>query len=186
MSRSKPILSLACILLLSALACSMPTRQTLQPTSTPAPTVDPQEMESLLATAEGQLLETGSFSITFTEEQITAYVAAKLAQEPDAPFTDPRFTLSNGQMILSGSVKVGFLTGQAQIVFEPALVDGRLQVSILSANFGSIPFPESALQQITDNVNQNMSDFISVNGRSVRIQTLEIGQGTMTLSGTTR
>jgi uncharacterized protein YpmS len=184
MQQYRSVIILSTLLILASLACSLPARQAEPtPTLVPAATVDPTILEDQLATAQAEFAQSGKISLTITEQQLTSYVAQRLSEQPDTPFTNPQITLSDGQMALSGQVKIGFITGQARIIFAPEVQDGRLQVTIISANIGSIPFPDSALNQITDSVNQNLNDFITVEGRSVRIETFEIANGVITISG---
>jgi hypothetical protein len=62
----------------------------------------------------------------------------------------------------------------------------EVPVNILSANFGSLPLPESALQQISTTMNDNLTQFISVEGRSIEVETVEIADGLLTLTGKAR
>jgi uncharacterized protein YpmS len=89
-------------------------------------------------------------------------------------------------MVLTGKVKMGILTAQARMVFAPAVENGNLSVTVVSAKFGSVPVPDSALDQITKSVNQNLTQYISVEGRSVQIDEVVIANGTMTITGKAR
>lgn len=183
----KPIITLLVLLLLSGLACSLPGRGTPTAVPTLIPTMDPQVLEGQLATAAAGLNETGKINISFTEQQITTLVAQALAQHTDSlPFTEPQVSLQNGQMVISGKVEIGSIATDAKIVFEPAVQNGQFRVNILSANVGSLPLPDSALQQISDTMNENLTQFISVEGRDIEIETVAIADGLLTLTGKAR
>jgi uncharacterized protein YpmS len=188
MSGKKPIIALVLLLLIAGLACSLPARGggTSTPVPTLVPTIDPQVLADQLATVSAGFQETGQINTSLTEQQITSIVAQALAQQPDLPVTEPQVSLQNGQMILTGKVKVGLVTTEAKIVFEPSVQNGEFQVTILSANFGSLPLPESALQQISDTMNQNLNQFISVEGRAIEIESVTIADGLLTLTGKAR
>jgi uncharacterized protein YpmS len=187
MSGIKPIIAFALLLLIAGLACSLPGRGTTPtPVSTLIPTLDPQVLEDQLATASAGFRETGQISVSFSEQQITSLVAQALTQQPDLPVTEPQVSLQNGKIVVTGNVKVGFITSPVEIVFEPSVQNEELHVTILSANFGSLPLPDNALQQISDTMNQNLSQFISVEGRSIQVETVTIADGNLTLTGQAR
>ena len=146
----KPIIALLVLLLLAGLACSLPGRGTPTAVPTLIPTVDPQVLEGQLATAAAGFNETGEINISFTEQQITSLVAQALAQHPDLPFHRAAgFPSKWTDDHLTGKVEIGSISTDVKIVFEPAVQNGQFRVNILSANFGSLPLPDSALQQIS-------------------------------------
>ncbi len=186
MSGIKPIIALAFLMLFAGLACSLPARGTPPPIPTLIPTLDPQVLEDQLATAAAGFRDTGQIDVSFSEEQITSIVAQALTQQPDLPVTEPQVSLQNGQMVVTGKVKVGFITTPVEIVFEPSVQNGDLQVNVLSANFGSLPIPENALDQISTTMNQNLSQYIAVEGRAIEVESVAIADGTLTLTGNAR
>jgi uncharacterized protein YpmS len=185
MSGKKPIIVFTILLILAGLACSLPGRAASTPTPVPTliPTVDPQALADQLATASAEFDKTGLVNLTFSEQQITTFVAQALAKQPDIPFSEPQVSLQNGQITLNAKVVVGKISGKGTLVFEPLVEDGKMNISVLSAKFGAIPFPSSALEQITRTINQNISDYITVEGRSVQIESITIENGTMTVTG---
>jgi uncharacterized protein YpmS len=185
MTGKKPSIVFAVLLILAGLACSLPGRSASTPTPVPTliPTVDPQALEDQLATAAAQFNNTGQVTITFTEQQITTYVAQALAKQPDIPVSEPQVSLQNGQITVVAKVMVGKISGNGTLVFEPTVQDGKMNITVLSAKFGAIPFPNSALENITQTINKNITDIISVEGRSVQIESITIENGTMTVTG---
>jgi hypothetical protein len=186
MSGIKPIITLLVVLLIAGLACSLPGRGTPTVTPTLIPTLDAQVLEGQLATAVAGFNGTGPINLSLNEQQITSLVAQALAQQPDIPVTEPQVTLQNGQMILTGNVEIGSISTEVKVVFEPTVQNGQFRVNILSANFGSLPLPDSALQQISDTMNENLTRFISANGRSIEVESVAIADGLLTLTGTAR
>jgi uncharacterized protein YpmS len=188
MLKSKSLWSVVLILFMSGLACSLPSRLanriTELPTSTP--TVNPLGLEEQLATAAADFQETGQISITITEQQLTSFIDEKLAQQTDIPLSEPQVSLQNGKIILEGKVTIGFVSAQTRLVFAPTVVDGKIEVEIVSADFGSIPIPESTLEQITQIVNQNIVEYISADGSDIQIDTIVIADGTITITGKAR
>ena len=179
----KPILLLALILLLAGLACSLPARGDSTPEPTLIPTLDPQVLKDQLATAAAGFRDSGQISVSFTEQQMTSLVAQALTQQPDLPVTEPQVSLQNGQMTVNGKVALGRITTPVVIVFEPSVLDGRLHVTVKSANFGSLELPANTLEQISASMNENLTEFISVEGRAIQIENVTIADGLLTVTG---
>jgi len=186
MTGKRPILAFVLILLAAGLACSIPGRTAPTPTPILAATMDPKILEGQMATSIAKFNETGQLDIAFTEQQVTSYVAQEIAKQPDTPITEPQISLQNGQIILTGKFKVGILTTEASMVFEPYVLDGKLQVTFVSAKFGSVPIPDVLLKQITQAANDNLSQYITVDGQSVEIQSVRIDAGRLELTGKAR
>lgn len=190
----KRLLALLTILVAASLACSLPSKlakstPTPVPTATRAPeasTADAQEFQSQIATASAQFSETGTLSLTFSEQQITAFLTDILAQQKDVPISDPQITLDNGQMSITGKAMVGGLSGQATIVVEPYVDAGLLKAKVVSAKFGQMPIPQGLLTQLKDTINSNLNEFITVQGRQVEVDTIQISGGKMTVTGKAR
>jgi len=179
----KPILIFALILLMAGLACSLPARGDPTPEPTLIPTLDPQVLEDQLATAAAGFRESGQVSVSFSEQQMTSLVAQALAQQPDLPVVEPQVSLQNGQMTVNGKVALGRIATPVVIVFEPSVMESRLHVTVVSANFGSLELPDSTLEQISASMNENLTDFISIAGRAIQIESVTIAGGLLTVTG---
>jgi uncharacterized protein YpmS len=190
----KRLLAFLIILVVASLACSLPGKQakdtpTPVPTATRAPeasTADAQEFQSQISTASAQFSETGTLSLTFSEQQITTFLTDILAKQTDVPISDPQITLDNDQMTISGKATVGGLSSQATIVVKPYVESGVLKANVVSANFGKLPIPQGLLTQLTDSINSNLNEFITVQGRQVEIESIQISGGKMTVTGKAR
>ena len=75
-------------------------------------------MQNGVQTAVANAAQTGTLDLTFTEEQITSYVAIKLAEQADAPFTDPQIFLRDGKLQIFGKAHAGKLTANARIILS--------------------------------------------------------------------
>jgi uncharacterized protein YpmS len=185
---TRRVIFLLLVLLASSLACTLPAAFRPTPTSTPVPvsTADPEELQQELATAASQFSETGNLSITLTEQQLTAYLVEALAQQSDLQVIEPQVILQEGEIQISGKTVFGKLNVPVQIIFRPVAESGQLKLEVVSANFGKIPVPEKFLTQITDLVNQNLNENLTVDGRQVEIDSVEIATGKMTVTGKAR
>ncbi|HMN58855.1 MAG TPA: hypothetical protein PJ988_00740 [Anaerolinea sp.] len=181
----KKIAILFAILILASLACQLPSRAapTEQPT-VPVSTEAAGEAESVLATAAAELRASGKVSVTLTETQLTSYIAQRIAAQPDSPIQDPQVILQNGEIEITGKAKVGILSANASIILEPYADNGNLRVNIRGAKFGSVPVPDATIESLSQTLNQNLNDLITIQGEKFYLETIAIADGTLTLSGT--
>jgi hypothetical protein len=173
------------ILILTSLACQLPLRRSATPEPTPIPvsTEAAGQVEDQLATAAAELEQTGSVTITFTEAQITSYIANKMIASNQDFFQNPQVLLQDGAIDISGQAKIGMLSSKARLVLEPYADQGNLYIRIRSGKFGSIPVPDATLQSLSETINQNLNELITVNGQKFWLESIQISNGTMTLSG---
>ncbi len=179
------------VLLLASLACTLPaaaSRPTVTPVPSPVPasTQDSKELQQQIATASAKFSETGELSLTLTEKQIDALLLEAISQQADLQVTDPQVFLQNGEITFTGKTVIAKLDVAVQIVFKPVVSDGLLTVEVVSANFGKIPVPDSFLKQITELVNKNLNEHITVDGRQIQIETVQVGDGKLTITGKAR
>lgn len=188
----KTLLIFLSILFVTSLACSLPSRIAQTPTAVPTPTpvpvspADAHAFQDQLATASAQFAETGTLSLTFNEQQLTAFIADALAKQTDVPVSDPQIKLADNQMYITGKATIGGLSGTVNLVVKPYVDAGLVKATVVSADFGNFPVPQTFLTQITDTINSNLNDFITVQGRQIEINSIEISNGTMTVTGKAR
>ena len=161
----------------------MQATETPSATRVPPSTQDVEELKEEVATASARLAESGDLSITFTEQQLTAFLIEGLASQPDITLTEPQVILQDGQIQLSGKMLFGKANIDVQMVLAPAVQNGDLVVNLVSANFGLIPVPEKLLTQLTDMINKNLTQSITMEGRQLEVEQVEITNGTMKITG---
>ena len=178
------------VLVAASLACALPSVS--RPTAIPAPTLvqattaDAEALQQQLATASSQFEKTGDLSIILTEQQLTSFLVDALSQQQDFQVVDPQVLLQDGELQVSGKTVFGKLTVPSQINLRPSVADGLLKLEVSSANFGKIPVPEKFLTQFTDLVNKNLNENLTVEGRQVQIEKVEIAAGKLTVTGKAR
>lgn len=187
---TRRVIFLLFVLLAASLACALPVASrpspTPAPTPVPASTADAEQLQQELATASSQFSETGNLSITLTEQQLTTYLVEALSQQSDVQIVEPQVFLQNGEIQISGKTVLGKLTVPVQIIFRASTESGLLKLEVASASFGKIPVPKKFLTQITELVNQNLNENLTVEGRQVEIDNIEIAAGKMTVTGKAR
>jgi len=180
------MLSVAVVALSAAsLACGAGLAGPTPPASPiPISTEAAGEFENLWQNAIDNSVD-GKVTVVMTEEQVTSYVAIKLAEEPDVPLTDIQIFLRDGKMTLKGNAKVGTISAPATIVINVTVdEDGKIQAAIEDADFGPIPVPQSMLDSLNTSINESLTNELTVDSTQVTIKSIAIADGKMSFSGT--
>ena len=185
--RSVSLRILGCTALLAAanLACSIGLGGPTPPASPIVVSTEAAgQLEDIITQAVGSS-QNGEVTITVTEEQLTSFIALKLAEEPDAPLQDVQIFLRDGQIVLFGNAKVGSLTAPAEIRLDVATnTEGGLDVTVADANFGPMPVPDSMLETLSSALNEAMSGEFGPQATGIRISNIVVADGEMTMTGT--
>jgi uncharacterized protein YpmS len=182
--RTQSWLLVLALLGLSVLACSLGSTPTPPASPIPVSTEAAGQVEDLWQSAI-ENAQNGEVTVVMTEEQLTSYVAVRLAEQPDPPFDDVQVFLRDGKMTLFGNATLRGITAPAQVVLSVSTTaEGRLQVSIDEADFGPVPVPQSMLETLSDGLNEMMSGDLGPQATGVRITSVAIADGQMSLTGT--
>jgi hypothetical protein len=156
----------------------------------PAQTVPVSEnevinMQTLMEQALLSGAETGVVTIQITESQLTSYLALKMAARENPPFTEPVVLLRNGQMQMYGKVKTGVFTANMLITMNVGIdaTTGMPSITIASADFGPIPAPEGINNAISTIIAEAFTGSFGPVATGIRIESIAIADGVMTLSG---
>lgn len=180
MTNSRYLLALL-TLIVAGLACALPGGPKLPASPIPVSTEAAGEMQNVVQTAVANMAQTGALDLTFTEEQITSYVAIKLAEQADAPFTDPQIFLRDGKIQIFGQAQAGQLKATASIIMSASVdSDGQLSLTIDKADFGPVPVPDNILQDISAQLEKALTE---QTGSNVVLTEVVIAEGTLTLTG---
>ncbi len=143
------------------------------------------ELEDLWQNAIDNAGPNGEVVIVMTEEQVTSYVAIKLAEQPDAPLENIQIFLRDGKMTMTGDAKIGALTAPATLVIDVTVDgDGKLAASITDADFGPVPVPQSMLDSLNDSISESLTNELTIDSTEVTITSIAISDGKMSFSGT--
>lgn len=184
-----PLLLAGLALGLAALACNLPAarRSTTLPPTIPVSTEAVQNLEKNLQTAATQVVKTGKAKITFTEAQLTSALALELQSQQDMPLSEPQVYLRDGQIQLTGKVSQNGITAPMQVDLTiEANVQGGLHYQIVSAKLGPLPLPQSMVNQLSSQLDQTIAKNLSPATHNLFIESVNIADGQMTISGHTR
>jgi hypothetical protein len=156
----------------------------------PAPTApsspaDAQALRDMIQQAMVTGAETGAITLQITEAQLTAFMAEKIALQPDPPFTDPLVLLRNGQMQMYGKITQGWFAANLLIVMNVTIdpVTGQPTIQIASADFGPFPAPEGLNNAISAIIDEAFTGSFGPVASGFRMESISIADGLMTLTG---
>jgi hypothetical protein len=138
--------------------------------------------------------QTGVVTINITEPQITSYLAARLQTDPSLQqsdkkplMTDPQVYLRDGQMQIYGKTRQGIFTANIAIIVTMGVdPNGQPLIEITSADFGPFPAPEGLKDAITAMVREAYTGSLGPVATGLRIDTISIATGVMTITGRIR
>jgi hypothetical protein len=138
--------------------------------------------------------QTGVITVNLTEPQITSYLATRLQTDPSLQqsdqkplITEPQVYLRDGQMQIYGKTQQGMLTANIGIIVNMGVdVNGQPQIDVASADFGPFPAPEGIKDAITAMVREAYTGSLGPAATGLRIDTISIANGVMTVTGRVR
>ena len=180
-------------LILTSLACTVfvggPDYSNLPPI--PVSAAAAQSIQDEVKRAFEAGAQTGVITINLTEPQVTSYLAARLQSDPSLqqsdkkPFiTDPQVYLRDGQMQIYGKTQQGLFTANIGIIVQMGVdANGQPQIQITSADFGPFPVPEGLKNAITAMVKEAYTGSFGPVATGLRIESIAIANGVMTITG---
>ena len=183
------------ILILTSLACTVsvggPDYSDRAPIPVSGEAADSLKAEIERAFTEG--LQTGVVIINITEPQITSVLALRLQtdqslQQNSQPLiTDPQVYLRDGQMQIFGKTHQGMFTANIGIVVSVTVDENnKPKIEIVSADFGPLPAPSGLTNAIASMVQEAYTGSIGPVATGLRIETITIADGIMTVTGRIR
>ena len=183
-------------LILTSLACTIfvggPDFSTLTPIPVSVEAAESIKTEIKRAFEAG--LTTGVVTFNITEPQITSYLALRLQtdqalqQSDKTPLiSEPQVYLRDGQMQIYGKTKQGMFTANIGIIVSMGVDEnGEPKIEIVSADFGPFPAPEGLKNALTAMVREAYTGSLGPVATGLRIETIAIANGVMTVSGRIR
>ena len=138
--------------------------------------------------------DTGVITLNLTEPQITSYLAARLQTDPSLQqsdkkplITDPQVYLRDGRMQIYGKTQQGIFTANIGVIMDMGVdANGQPQIDIASADFGPFPAPKGLKDAITAMVKEAYTGSLGPVATGLRIESISIANGVMTVTGRIR
>ncbi len=130
---------------------------------------------------------TGKITINVDETQVTSILANRLASQPDPIFQEPQVYFQNGEIQVYGKVNQGNLQANVRIVLNASVDEnGKPVIKIISTDFGPFPATDGLNQSISALVDQAFNGSIGPVITGMRLETIEINNGVLKLTGRTK
>lgn len=183
-------------LVITSLACTVfvggPDYSTLPPI--PVSAESAESIKEELKRAVEAAAETGVITVNLTEPQITSYLAARMQTDPSLQqsdkkplITDPQVYLRDGQMQIYGKTQQGIFAANIGIIVTMGVdAEGQPLIEVTSADFGPFPAPEGLKDAITAMVKEAYTGSLGPVATGLRIQSISIANGVMTITGRIR
>lgn len=183
------------LLVLTALACNInvggPDYSSLPPV--PVSTEYAQSIKDEVQRAFEEGAQTGEITLNLTEQQITSYLASRLQSDPSLQqdnqplITEPQVYLRDGQMQIYGKSQRGMFSANIGIIVSVGVdAEGQPDIEIVSADFGPLPAPEGLKDTIEAMVREAYTGSLGPVATGLRIETITIANGIMTVTGRIR
>ncbi|MFZ0543959.1 MAG: hypothetical protein WAM60_00880 [Candidatus Promineifilaceae bacterium] len=130
--------------------------------------------------------ENGNFSVTVTDTEVNE--AIQLGQESqgaagNSPLKQPVVVFTGGNIVLTGNVTQP-IEAQLTVVFRPSVANGVVQFEVVSATLGTIQVPAAVLSTAEATLNSTLGQAMGNIPTGFTLQSVVMGEGTMTVSGT--
>lgn len=134
--------------------------------------------------------QTGVVTLNITEPQITSVLAFRLLSDPNMQtdkkpiITDPQVYLRDGQMKIYGKSQQGMFTANIGVIVNMGVDElGKPKIEITSADFGPFPVPGGIKEALTAMIEEAYTGAIGPAATGLRIETITIADGIMTITG---
>lgn len=185
-SRRRQLVLLAA-LMLPGLACAVHLGGP-QPPGVPIPvsTDAAGQLAELWASAE-RVSGTGEAALIINEAQLTSYFTYALALQSDPPIREPQVYLQDGLIKVYGTVQGDYYTANALVeLTATADEDGKLLLTVQSADFGPLPVPASLLDSLSSAMTAAFTGELGPLATGIQLTSLAIVNGEMAITGSFR
>ena len=142
------------------------------------------EFNQNLMAAQTAAAKSGSLTVTINETQATSLLANNLDTQTDPIIQEPQVYLRDGQIQVFGKASRGNLEANVRIILSAALnPEGKPLVTVTSADFGPLPAPVGLNDTISAIIDQAFTGAIGPAATGLRLESITITNGIMTLTG---
>ena len=141
-------------------------------------------LELQVEAAQTAAAQTGVITLIINETQITSLLAMKLASQPDPFIQNPQVYLRDNEILVYGQATQGNLSANVRIILNANIdQDGKPFIKISSAEFGPFPAPDGLNSSISTFIDQAFTGALGPAATGLRLDTIAIADGIMTLTG---
>jgi hypothetical protein len=122
----------------------------------------------------------GNISVTLTDDEINQAIQGQNVAQQGISLQGIGVTFTGGNVVLTAMVTEP-LQAQMTASFQPQVIDGQLQFTLVSAVLGRLPVPPAVLQSVEQTLNTTIGQLIASIPADYRLQDIDMGEGTMTI-----
>lgn len=123
----------------------------------------------------------GTVEVTVTETELNQAIAAAQAQVgTQSALQNPQVRLTGGTIIVTGTLAEP-INGQLTVSFAPYVENNTLQFEVVEASIGSFQVPPAALQTAEQTLNSSLGAAMSQLPAGTGLQSVTVGEGTLTV-----
>lgn len=129
----------------------------------------------------------GRVILVVTERELTAFLAARMADAEDPLLQQPQVRLTSGEIQIFGVATAGPLEASALLSIQPQVdADGALAFNITTAEVGPLPLPDTLKQGLADLLTEAFTGKLGSVATGIRITSLAIADGEAAIVGELR
>jgi len=129
----------------------------------------------------------GRVTVVITERQLTAFLAARMADAQNPLLKDPQVRLQAGEIQIFGVASAGPLEASALLSIQPQVdPEGVLAFIITTAEVGPVPIPDTLKQGLSDLLTEAFTGKLGSVATGIRITSLAIADGEAAIVGELR
>jgi hypothetical protein len=152
--------------------------------------ISAEAVESLRTQMQAAALagaQSGTIALQVTEEQMTSYIAFRLASQQNPVLQSPQVYLRDSLMLLYGKVQRGWFLANVLVAMNVSVDElGQPRIEITSVDFGPLPAPEGLRQSLTALITEAYTGSLGPVATGFRLETISIANGLMTVTGRIR
>lgn len=152
--------------------------------------IQPSEAELLRSKWQSALesaAETDQVSILIDEAQMTAFLAERIADRDQPLIREPQVYLRDNQIQIFGIAERGILKATLLITVTPEITeDGDILFELSEASVGPVPAPSALKSTISAVLTEAFTGSIGSLATGIKISSLAIANGEMTIVGELR
>ena len=150
----------------------------------------PEALLTLRADIEKAVFESlteGTLRLTITQEQLTAFLASRLSMQEPPILAEPQVVLGEQEMVVYGRVRSGIFEATMAVTAQFAVdQSGQPQFRISHGELGPLPMPQALRDSIAAAVDEALTGYIGPVAIGFRLESIEISNGIMTVTGRLR
>jgi len=129
--------------------------------------------------------EFGNYTITLDQNELNQILRLQpTLTDPNSgvQIQDPVLAFTGGNVVLYAQLTQPVEIG-LEVTFQPLVTDGNLQFELIEASLGPLPLPDLVLSMLEATLNATVNQAINQMPTGVRLQSVTVNEGSITLVG---